>query len=125
MMECLVRPMTESKEVMSKADAHYNKACKEMEDALKNKFKAEKDPTFIYDLAYQRRVRENLKRSETDMKEKRKNIIEKVGEYNEEQKQVIAIHEALVTDLEAVREEIMNRVRVVLFDKHIYINEGL
>lgn len=48
-----------------------------------------------------------------------------MGEYNEEQKQVIAIHEALVSDLEAVREEIMNRVRIVLYDKHIYINEGL
>lgn len=49
--------MTESKDIMSKADANYTKACKEMEDALKNKFKAQKDPTFIYDLAYQRRVK--------------------------------------------------------------------
>lgn len=71
MMDCLVRPMTETKETMSKADANYNKACREMEDALKNKFKAEKDPSYIYDLAYQRRVKENLKKTESDMKEKR------------------------------------------------------
>ncbi len=41
------------------------------------------------------------------MEERKKTAIDKVGEFNSEQKQVIAVHSALVADLDGVREEIM------------------
>ena len=63
-MECLVRPITESKEHVSKADANYTKACKEVEDALRSQEKAQKDPDFVYNLAEQRRVRDTLKKTQ-------------------------------------------------------------
>ncbi len=63
MMEWLAQMVGQRRDGMTRADASYTKACKEMEDALKSKLKAERDPSFIYDLAHQRRVTESLRRT--------------------------------------------------------------